>query len=44
MKNQETTLRRYFTHYRNGKRYDAQDYGHKAWPIGASPSNRKHNK
>jgi len=44
MKQQETNLRRYFTHYRSGKRYDAYDYGYKAWPIGASSENRKHNK
>jgi len=29
-------LRRYFKHYRTGVVYDAQDYGHKAWPIGKS--------
>ncbi|HWG17463.1 MAG TPA: hypothetical protein VN678_06340 [Acidobacteriaceae bacterium] len=44
MKEQPTNLRRYFTHYRSGKKYDAYDYGHKAWPIGASAADRKQNK
>jgi hypothetical protein len=26
--------RRFFRHYRNGKVYDAYDYGHRGWPIG----------
>lgn len=28
------SYRRYFKHYITGKVYDAEDYGHKAWPIG----------
>jgi hypothetical protein len=29
-------FRRYFIHWRNGRKYDAYDYGLKAWPIGRS--------
>ena len=25
---------RFFRHHRNGKVYDAHDYGHKYWPFG----------
>lgn len=24
---------RFFTHWRSGRRYDAWDYGYKAWPF-----------
>jgi hypothetical protein len=35
MKHQkELALRKHFKHYLNGKTYYAEDYGHKAWPIG----------
>ena len=30
------SFRRSFTHWRSGKKYDARDYGHKAWPIGST--------
>jgi hypothetical protein len=33
-KSKGTLFRRTFTHWRSGKKYDARDYGHKAWPIG----------
>ncbi len=29
----EVLYRRYFKHWRNGKTYDAHDYGLKVWPI-----------
>ncbi|HET7208161.1 MAG TPA: hypothetical protein VFI95_16415 [Terriglobales bacterium] len=37
-KEKGTTFRRFFIHWRSGKRYDAWDYGHKAWPLGRSRS------
>lgn len=33
-------FRRYFTHWRTGKVYDAWDYGHRSWPIGAGARGR----
>ncbi|MGO9402588.1 MAG: hypothetical protein ACLPVW_03855 [Terriglobales bacterium] len=33
-KSKGTQFRRIFTHWRNGRKYDARDYGHEAWPIG----------
>jgi hypothetical protein len=33
MKKGKRTFSRYFTHWRSGKRYDAADYGYKAWPF-----------
>lgn len=35
----KTPGRAYFTHWRNGKRYYARDYGYGCWPFGGSGKN-----